>query len=165
MIDHRDRIDRAVDEHLAERGPFAAADDQHVARIGMPQHGRLHEHLVIERFVVLGTLDRAVQEQRPAVVQRVGDQHVLKGGLARVDHLLQGERVDVERVGLFQEVHGVLARLLGHRILVVLVRRQRRQARTAAGPRAGTGTSLPSLSTTIIGSPAEWRWAARRRGD
>ena len=85
-IDHRRRFDRAMHQHFPQRRPFAAADNQHVSRIGMPQHGRLHEQFMINGLVVLGALNRPVEHQGPAVIERVGDQHILKCCSALEDH-------------------------------------------------------------------------------
>ena len=42
-IDHRGRTDRAMHQCLAQRRALAAADDQHVARVRVPEHGWLDQ--------------------------------------------------------------------------------------------------------------------------
>ena len=115
-------------QHLAERRPFAAADDQHVARVGMPQHGRLHEQLMVDRLVLFGALNRAVEHQHPAVVDRVGDQHILIGRPPAVDDRREPVRVLVERIGVFDEHERAIADRRGiDRLDIKPIRRQRRQ--------------------------------------
>ena len=97
-----------MDEDFTERGAFAAPDDEDVFGVAVTQHGRLDEHLVVEGFVVQGALDGAVEEQGAAVVEGVGDEHVLESGGAGVDHLGQFECICVEWVALFDEDGSVL---------------------------------------------------------
>ena len=62
-----DATQEVLDLEARRCAAVAAADDQHVARVVVRQHRRLHQQLVIKRFVVLGALDRAVEHQRAAV--------------------------------------------------------------------------------------------------
>jgi hypothetical protein len=61
-VDHRDCAHLVVGQHLPQRGALAAADDESSAGIGMDEHRRLDEHLVIERLVAERALYLAVHE-------------------------------------------------------------------------------------------------------
>src|SRR2546428_4722841 len=78
---HQRPLDRAVPEDLAGRAPLPPADDHHPLRVGMHQHGRVDEHLVIDELVRLSGLDLAVEDQRPAVVPQLDDLDVLERSL------------------------------------------------------------------------------------
>ncbi len=142
-VHHRGGAHGAVGDDLAQRSALAAADDEHVARLGRAQHRRLHEQFVVERLVVGGALDRAVEHQHAAVVVRIADLHVLEGGPAGVLDRRAAIGVEVERVGVLDEHELPEPGLLrSKRLDVEAVRRQRRERiRTRQNRPHGIGLS------------------------
>ena len=67
QVDHRYLFYGPVRQGLPQRSAFPASPDEHAARVGMQQHGRMDQRLVVNVLVAFGRLGLAVQEQAASV--------------------------------------------------------------------------------------------------
>ena len=68
-------------QDLAQRRSFAAAADQDTPGVGMGDHRRMHEQFVIDVLVDFGGLNLSVDDQTPAQVVELLNDHILVGRL------------------------------------------------------------------------------------
>src|SRR3989442_4145912 len=80
-IDNDYRCDRGMAQDLAQRGSFAAAADQDTPGVGMGDHRRMHQQFVIDILVDFGGLNLSVDDQTPAQVVELLNDHILVGRL------------------------------------------------------------------------------------
>ena len=91
--------DLGVAQHLAQAAAVAAADDQDVEAVlrtaaqgGFPrQDRRMGEHLVVDIFIRLGGLDRAVQGEHPAEQPVLENREFLAPGMLPVQEPVDGQ--------------------------------------------------------------------------
>src|SRR5258708_6075880 len=69
-VHHRHLLDARVAQNLADGGPFAAAQDQHLLRLRMQHHRWLHEAFMVNKFIQLGGLHFAIEDQ--TTPERIG---------------------------------------------------------------------------------------------
>src|SRR4030095_5235707 len=62
--------------------------------------GRLHEHLVVEFFVILSALNRPVQEERASKAIGIGDGDILDRRYARVDDRAHPLGIEIDPVSV-----------------------------------------------------------------
>src|SRR5262249_9065443 len=78
---HHDRpSDRPIAEDLAERCPLPAPDDQRALRVGMEDHGRVDQGLMVDEVVRYARLDAAIQDEAFPITGRLEDLHLLELG-------------------------------------------------------------------------------------
>jgi hypothetical protein len=65
---------------------LTAASHEHVHRVRVGDHARLHQRLVINELVQLRGLGFAIQDQTAAVQRRILNEYVLEFGPPFVDH-------------------------------------------------------------------------------
>ncbi len=107
-------------ESLPQRAAFTAATDENADRIGMHQHRRLHQGLMVNMLVPLGGLGLAVQDQTAAKGPGFQHLHVLIGGPAGKQDLLYPEHHRQVGIDGFQKP--LTGYIVGHfyRILPVI---------------------------------------------
>ena len=86
-IDQRHALDLRIAQHLAQRQPVAAAEDEHAARRRQRRQPRVHERLVVAVLVARAELQVRVEEQ-PQVVLPGGQHDALVGRGPREHHLV-----------------------------------------------------------------------------
>src|SRR5262249_4314664 len=98
-VDHDYLLDAGVTQHFARTSAFSTADDDDAAWVGMQTHCRLHQCFVIDVFIVLDRLQRAVEQKG---LPKVGELHyldLLVFGLFRDDRARAHEPVALVLVG------------------------------------------------------------------
>ena len=86
-VHHHRAPDRVVRQRLSGRRALAAAGDEHVARVGVRQHGRMRQRLVVDELVHRRGLCLVVQNEAAAETSRVLNRDVLVCRPALVQHV------------------------------------------------------------------------------
>lgn len=75
-------------DHLTEHTSVTTTNDQDLLRVGVREHGKVGNHLLVRELVVLGALDDVVKNQHVAVLLGLEDQDILVLALLVVQDLL-----------------------------------------------------------------------------
>lgn len=78
-------------DDLAQDATVTTANYEHFLGIGVRIHGQVRDHLLVCKLITLGALDDVVQDQHPAVVGGLEDEHILVLALLMVKDLLDLE--------------------------------------------------------------------------
>ena len=84
-LDHVDVLNVFVAGQLADDTAVTGTDDQHFFDVRMHGHGHMHDHFVIDEFVLFGQHHIAVQRQETAEFGRLKDINALKLALTGVE--------------------------------------------------------------------------------
>mmetsp|Transcript_122204 Transcript_122204/g.390861 ORF Transcript_122204/g.390861 Transcript_122204/m.390861 type:complete len:377 (-) Transcript_122204:22-1152(-) len=87
-VDHDALLDRLVPQHLPCGGALASTPDVDALRIGVHEHGRMHQGLVVYELVDLAGLQEAVDDQATTEGLQVHDVDVLELGSRRGQNFL-----------------------------------------------------------------------------
>jgi hypothetical protein len=110
-VHHDGSPDRRIAEDLTERRPLPAPDDQRAFGVGMEDHGRVDQGLVVDEVVGDARLDAPVQNEALAVARRLEDLHLLELGAKGKDRPDDRVRVALDRRrGLKKPFVGTLLR-------------------------------------------------------
>ena len=82
-VDHGGSFHGTVGQHLAQGTSLPASANKHGPGLGMTQHCRMHQGLVVNELVRFGRLCFTVQYQSPAEDIRIQYLHLLIGGITR----------------------------------------------------------------------------------
>ena len=103
-LDLGEALDRFVLEHLLGDAAIAAADDEHLARLAMGEQRHMRHHFLIDEFVFLADLGRAIEHQHLAEERLLEQDEMLVRGLLLVEHSVglighaEAERIE-QRLG------------------------------------------------------------------
>ncbi|MPN22803.1 hypothetical protein SDC9_170187 [bioreactor metagenome] len=81
-IHHVYLFDGFVARQLAHRAAVAAADDEDAPDVRVCRHRDVYDHVVVDKFVLLGEHHQAVKGEETPELLRIKDVYLLKGALA-----------------------------------------------------------------------------------